>query len=339
MQLMNDYKTDWSECYELFAKWWSFQNDKPMINDFRLNEAGKNWTGLPLPEDHRVLWTDIEGTIDRAEDQMAHMIYEGPYFPYYSPSLGPGSLALFLGCNPVFSQNTVWYEPCFDNISDAKAILNPDNEWFRWTKQALTRAMERSAGRYMVAIPDMIEGLDCAAEMLGNEKLLFAMVEQPEEVHRLVREITDCYQKAFDELYDIISPDNDGNSFIAFQILGKGKTAKFQSDISAMLSPAMFDEFVVPYLTEHTEKIEYSLYHLDGFSALQHVDSLCKIDSLNAIQWVPGAGKPECWEECWFSLYEQILGSGKGLQVGFERKRLDAFLRRFDTKGLFLMVW
>ncbi len=339
MQFANDFKTDWAECYELFAKWWSAQNEKPMICDVRVNEAGKNWQPLLAPEDHRAMWTDIEGTIDRAEDQMAHLVYDGCFFPHYAPTLGPGSLALFLGCNPVFSETTIWYEPCFDNISEAKAVLDPDNYWYMWTKRAMRRAIERSAGRYMVAIPDMIEGLDCAAEMIGTEKLLFAMVEQPEQVHRFLREITDCYYESFDELYDIISPEHDGNSFMAFQILGTGKTSKFQSDISAMLSPSMFDEFVVPYLTEHTRHVEYSLYHLDGPSAVVHADSLCKIDTLNAIQWVAGDGSPSAWEECWYGLYEKILGAGKGLQLSIDRAHLDGFLKRFDTKGLYVMVW
>ena len=339
MQFSNDFKTDWQDCRNLFKSWWNVQNEEPMICNFKVNEAGKDWKPLPAPTDYRELWTDIDGNIDRVEDQMAHWVYEGANFPNFSPSLGPGSLSLFLGATPTFRPDTVWYEPCFDSISKARASLDPDNEWYVWTKKALIRARERSQGKYMLAIPDIIEGLDCAAEMVGNAEILYALMDEPAEVHRFLREITDCYHQVFDELYEIVSPDNDGNCFIAFQILGDGKTAKFQSDISAMLSPGMFDEFVLPYLTEHTEKVDYSLYHLDGPSAIVHADSLCSIKTLNAIQWVPGAGNPESWDERWYGLYEKILGSGKGLQVVIGQAHLDKFLKRFACKGLYVLVW
>ena len=41
-----------------------------------------------------------------------------------------------------------------------------------------------------------------------------------------------------------------GVVFGAFRIWGPGKTAKVQCDASAMFSPAMFEQFVVPALTE-----------------------------------------------------------------------------------------
>lgn len=337
--LKADVKIDWSECYRLHELWWNQQAEQGMVADLS-NRTLETSPNEPLiPTDPRQWWTDAENALDRAEYAMDSTLYRGAAFPHYSACLGPGSLALFLGCEPVFSEGTVWYKPCLENITDSSIELDPDNYWYKWTEQALHAAMERSQGRYLVSMPDLIEGLDCAAELLGNEKLLFAMVEQPEAVHRLLREITDCYIEVFDRFYNIISPTDNGNSVFYFEILGSGKTGKFQSDISAMLSPAMFDEFVLPYLEEHTRKVRWSLYHLDGPSALVHLDSVLSIETLNAVQWVPGDGSAPVWDRCWKPTFEKILNANKGLQVILPREHLNDFLDIVKCGGVYAVAF
>lgn len=340
MNYSQKYKNDWKKCYEQFESWWNCENRSPIICKYMLKDESKGWRAPVLPDSPVDYWTDIDKTIDRAELQFSQQLYNGPNFPYYAPTLGPGGLALFLGCEPVFRFDTVWYIPCFSNVLDAKAVFDENNRWYQWTVNALKRAFKRSQNSYALAFPGgLIEGLDCAAQMVGNAEILYALIDAPDQVHRLLREITDSYHKVFESLYSLISPNDTGNSFGAFQILGDGRVAKFQSDISAMLSPAMFDEFVIPYLIEHIEKVKYSLYHLDGPDAIRHIDSLCKIETLNAIQWIPGGGQPTCEAECWYDLYDKILSSNKSLQVTLALEHVDAFIKRFNTKGLYIITW
>jgi 5-methyltetrahydrofolate--homocysteine methyltransferase len=66
------------------------------------------------------------------------------------------------------------------------------------------------------------------------------------------------------------------------------------SDFSYLIGPAMFDEFVKPGLADSCRRLPHSFYHLDGPGQLAHLDSLLAIAELDGIQWVPGAGQPEC---------------------------------------------
>ena len=82
-----------------------------------------------------------------------------------------------------------------------------------------------------------------------------------------------------------------------------------------MISPEMFREFVVPALTEQCAWLDYSLYHLDGTTALHHLDSLLKIEPLDAIEWTPQAGLPGGGSPQWYDIYRRIKAAGKSVQA------------------------
>ena len=88
-----------------------------------------------------------------------------------------------------------------------------------------------------------------------------------------------------------------------------------QCDFSAMISPVMFERFVVPSLSEQCAWLDRALYHLDGPDCVRHLDLLLQIPNLHAIQWTPGAGEPGAGDPKWFSLYDRILRAGKSIQA------------------------
>jgi 5-methyltetrahydrofolate--homocysteine methyltransferase len=54
-----------------------------------------------------------------------------------------------------------------------------------------------------------------------------------------------------------------------------------------MISPGMFERFVLPSLEKVSAAIGRSIYHLDGPEEIQHLDMLLAMPYVNAIQWVP----------------------------------------------------
>ena len=72
-----------------------------------------------------------------------------------------------------------------------------------------------------------------------------------------------------------------------------------QCDFAVMLSPTMFDQFVMPDLWRATEYFDFSMYHLDGTGQMRFLDLLRTLPKLNGIQWnpEPPAGSPALWVE------------------------------------------
>jgi hypothetical protein len=55
-----------------------------------------------------------------------------------------------------------------------------------------------------------------------------------------------------------------------------------------MISPQMFERFVLPDLLACCEFLDYAFYHLDGKGQLPHLNMLLALERLRGIQWVPG---------------------------------------------------
>ena len=91
--------------------------------------------------------------------------------------------------------------------------------------------------------------------------------------------------------------------------------SKLQSDISTMISQDDYRRFVQPFIREQCQKIDYTLYHLDGVGAMHHLPALLEIEELNAIQWTPGVGEPQGGSPKWYDLYKKILAGGKSVMA------------------------
>lgn len=330
----------WSEVKQNLIKWWN--NQGLAVTYYVMRDKPKDHVLKPTPpEDIVRYWIDPEFRCSMAEYNLAYQDEYGELFPYFDTQIGPGSLGTFLGSEPRFDVSTVWYEPCISDPDQYNRIsLNPtNNHWLDIHLALIDQGLKRSQGRYLVGIPDLIENLDTLAALRGTNELLLDLVERPGWVKDRVDEITNVWCEAFDIFYHRVKDADQGNAFSAFLIWGPGKTAKLQCDFSAMISPRMFRKFVQPSLQTQCKFLDYSLYHLDGTTAIQHLDALLEIEGLNAIEWTPQAGKPGGGSSEWFSLYKRIKQAGKGIQaVGVNIDEVIPMLDSIGPQGTFIII-
>jgi hypothetical protein len=128
-------------------------------------------------------------------------------------------------------------------------------------------------------------------------------------------------------------------AFCYFSLWGPGKVSKLQSDLSVMISEEDFREFVQPYIREQAQKIDYTLYHLDGVDAIRHLDAILEIEELSAIQWTPGYGQPQGGDPVWYDLYKRILSGGKSVMANWVTPgELKPLLDNVGNQGLHINV-
>ena len=103
----------------------------------------------------------------------------------------------------------------------------------------------------------------------------------------------------------------------------------------------MFAEFVCPHMERQCARADFSLYHLDGPDCIRHLPLILEqVPSLNAIQWVPGAGNPHMasadpfW---WDTIWRPVYASGKSAHVlGNSPEMCKAFAQEFGWQGTYL---
>jgi 5-methyltetrahydrofolate--homocysteine methyltransferase len=329
------YHSDWIEARERLTTWWNGGDiGRPVI---QLTTGNPNPVeaipSFPEPEGWQTYYStkSLPYRVHCALYGPSEALYFGEACPTGSPGdLAPNTLALYLGCKGREMPGTVWCEPCIESLETARFEYDPDNFYWKFSQDAFRQVAEKGKGKMLLQFPDLIEGLDTLAAMRGTQILLQDLIERPEWVHESLKKITQLYFHYYDMLYDIIRDDVGGS---VYWVWAPGRLTKLQCDFSAMISPGMFKEFMVPVLTEMTERVSYSMYHWDGPDAVCHLDALLSIPHLDMIQWVPGDGASPSHNKEWWPLYHRILDSGKKLFIYINNSdHLLTFKKEFGSK-------
>ena len=108
-----------------------------------------------------------------------------------------------------------------------------------------------------------------------------------------------------------------GYGFTSWQPIVSDKPwYSIQCDLSVMISPKMFERFVLPSLNNVSTAIGQTIYHLDGPGEIQHLDMLLSLPHINAIQWTPlpiSGGKiyQDFADPMSFDIYRRTKAAGK----------------------------
>ena len=311
---MKTWKSNLEETKQRYINWW---NHKGIILNMweHFQEGVQPHAEITPPAPAKDLsqkWFDPQWRAEYLDWYVAHSSLKADILPVANTQLGPGSLAAILGGVFEGGKDTIWIHPNPDFTDEI--VFNPEHPNWILHKELLKACKAKANGHYFVGMPDLMEGLDVLAALKGTDRVLLDTVMQPEILEQQMQQINDIYFKVFDELYDIIR-EGDEMAFCYFSSWAPGKMSKLQSDISTMISQDDYRRFVQPFIREQCQKIDYTLYHLDGVGAMHHLPALLEIEELNAIQWTPGVGEPQGGSPKWYDLYKKILAGGKSVMA------------------------
>ena len=311
---MKTWKSNLEETKQRYINWW---NHKGIILNMweHFQEGVQPHAEITPPAPAKDLsqkWFDPQWRAEYLDWYVAHSSLKADILPVANTQLGPGSLAAILGGVFEGGEDTIWIHPNPDFTDEI--VFNLEHPNWILHKELLKACKAKANGHYFVGMPDLMEGLDVLATLKGTDRVLLDTVMQPEILEQQMQQINDIYFKVFDELYDIIR-EGDEMAFCYFSSWAPGKMSKLQSDISTMISQDDYRRFVQPFIREQCQKIDYTLYHLDGVGAMHHLPALLEIEELNAIQWTPGVGEPQGGSPKWYDLYKKILAGGKSVMA------------------------
>ncbi len=310
---METWKKNMAETKQHYMDWW---NHKGIVLNMweHFQEGVTPHADVPAPEPPKDLnqkWFDPEWRAAYLDWYVAHSSLLADILPVANTQLGPGSLAAILGGVFEGGEDTIWIHPN-PHFTDDITFDPENNAAWQLHKDLLRACKKKAQGHYYVGMPDLMEGLDVLAALKGTDKVLLDTAMQPEVLEHQMQQINDIYFQVYDELYDIIR-EGDEMAFCYFSAWAPGRMTKLQSDISTMISEADYRRFVQPFIRQQCQKIDYTLYHLDGVGAMRHLPALLEIEELNAIQWTPGVGEPQGGSPKWYDLYKRILAAGKSI--------------------------
>lgn len=331
-----EYKEDMAAAKERMQAWFAQEYEGRPLMQIMAPRKGSHpaspwnmWFGIH----HR---NDPERIVEEFEKWAGATYFAGEAFPSMAVYFGAGSVAAYLGCKGEIAPDTVWFEP--PSPWDYETILalqaREDGEWWRQS-MAITRcAVERNQGNYFVQMADFGAPMNILGSMRGTQTLLMDLVDSPGLVRRSSSLLLDHVMHYYDTSQRIISRRQEG-SITWMGIWFPGRGSDVQCDFCAMISPKMFEEFVLPDVQRQCRSLDHSIFHLDGPGQLPHLDMLLEVPELDGIQWVPGAGREGAGSLRWLPLYKKIQAKGKLLQILYPAvHEIEPLIRELDPRRL-----
>lgn len=300
-----EFKPDFEETRKSWATFWQGESSRPLIYAIR-PKPGIEPIKKPRPYD--CAFGDLDPLIDQALGWASTHEFMGDAIPFFQITFAPDHFAALLGGEIESGGNTNWVEPCFESLDDVEIKFNKDGHWWKRTVECIERFRNRCDGKIIISGTHLQGSLDCLVALYGTQPLLMDMAIDPNKVHSALKQVDVAMLEVRKALAELLDVDTWG-SLNRFGMYSSGIIDVPQCDLSCMISAEMFDNIELPYLINEIESTDASIYHLDGPDALQHTESICAIEKLDMIQWMPGEGY---YDDDWSELNAKIDSLGKG---------------------------
>jgi len=328
---------DWERVERDTVAWWEGELERPLVY-LTTTDRTETLTTYNFIANYP-MDLPAEEVVDLYAPAIEATHYYGDAFPQWWMNFGPGMMAGFLGStvNSVSDPSeTVWFTPAEEKPAEALTLdFDPNNAWWQRVQAVTRAAVARWDGMVAVGHTDLGGNMDIIASFRDTQQLLFDVIDQPEQVDRLVARTTELWIQYYDAQETVIHPPCRGTTCWT-PIWSPGKTYMLQCDFSYMISPAMFERFVMPDLVGCCDYLDHGFYHLDGKGEIAHLDHLLSIERLRGIQWIPGDGRPAPHE--WLPLLKRIRDGGKLCQVFVTPEGARTIVKNLGGRGFLFVI-
>jgi len=334
------YKEDWEETKERYRAWWAHENTGRCCLAVRAPRGDPPAIPEPVrPPTPEERWYDLEYTAALCEYTHSRTFYGGEAFPVWHGGYpGHKRLAVFLGCPITLDMSTGWLDPILtgEDIEFESLELDENEKHFQFALRSLERACREAKGNSIPSIGAFGGCGDTLAALRGSDRLLYDVMDRPERVAAADRYLMDIWMRVYDRFYPIIRDVSEGSS-AWFELWSPGKFYPTQNDFSYMISPRMFEDLFIPTLEKQTGFLDHTVYHVDGVGAFAHVKALCRLPRVQAIQILPGAGKPS--PLAYLPVLRKVQAAGKNLHITIPANEVEEALSVLSARGLFIETW
>jgi hypothetical protein len=215
---------------------------------------------------------------------------------------------------------------------------DPSDPWVQRYERLYLR-MAAAAGRddFLLGSPTILPAHDVIAMHMGTTAFMLALMDHPDWMRQAIQDGTRALLAAKRRLSGLVRERHEfwyGNAgwmpFWAPQ-----PYTGMQSDISCMLSPDHFEQFVMPEIEMRGRDAGAMWYHLDGADARQHLPRLLSLPYLRVVQYVPTPREPPNGI-AHVGLYREIQKAGRIVHITVGKDQVEPLCRALDPSLLVL---
>jgi hypothetical protein len=331
------YKPDWPKAQQRWAAFWDrVPMDRPCL-DIKAPLA-KKIPPVPAPSSLEGLYFDPDFISQSWLRMLETTWFGGEAVPTGGFFMG----GYALGCSDRvrFAPTTVWHPVTMSTIDDPLGWhAGPDDPWRHKLDRVILRLLDLAPGKFLVGYACQVMANDLLMLLRGSTPFLVDLAENPEKCALRLQEMLALWFETFDHFRTLVDSRQKGCGAV-FGWPGLWHPKMFmgtQSDMSCMISEAMFEWYVMPELDMTAARYGPLWYHLDGPGAIHHLPRLLRSPSIAVIQYVPGSGQPTNGP-AWIDLYRQVQAAGRGLDLYTSIEHAEYLIRHLRPEGVVLRM-
>lgn len=335
------YKEDWDKTKSRLQALWENEIIDRCCIAVATPKDGSRYIEQAPPGGGKELYeyyTDPGSVLARNIERFENTYFGGEALPCIFPNFGTAGHAAYVkNCNYKFAPETIWFFPSICDWEKDSMEFDPQSEMLLAEKRLMKALSEEGKGRFFVSMPDNCGSLDALSHLRGSDSLMIDMVENPQQVKDALKIAVSIFKDTGSELFGIIRDNNDGGSVHGWMnTWSGGRHAQLQCDLSVMIPPRMYEEFVLPELEETAGWLDHAIYHLDGREQIRHLDMILSVKGIDMIQWTPVEGQP-CTSD-FIDILKRIQKAGKGLVLFPEPREINKLMDGLSPKGLIMIA-
>ncbi len=253
------------------------------------------------------------------------------------PFTGIPWMEAILGCDVYGTASSFVTKPFMKSIEETEKLrFDGNNPWLLKYIEFLKKIELLSNGRFPVGQPIMRGPSDMIGAVLGQNEMIYAFLDHPVEMKALCERVTEIYLKVIDCQYNEISDFHGGYSMGFYHLWSPGKCIWFQEDLSAVLSPSIYNEFLKSCAESICRDYDYTAIHLHP-SSFFILDELMSIEGLKVIEINKDIEGPSVKEM--LPVFRKVL-SKKNLMVwgDLDEKDIECIAEQLPPEGIFLNI-
>ena len=303
----------------------------------------------PVPASLEEKWLSADFRIRKTEADAVNLFWGQDAIHNVFVNFGPGVHAALLGAPYELQEDSIWFDlhpPIKNWEKPPRFETDRSHPLYQAIHDHTRKLCEAAAGRYTVSYTDIGGQYDVLFSLRGEE-LLVDMIENPEVVRQAEKQLDKAFIAYFNELTDLIRPSGCGYSGWIPMVHDK-PWYPLQCDLSVMISPDMFESFILPSLDFVSSAIGEAIYHLDGPEEIKHLPMILSLPHVHAIQWVPlpkadknSQGKmiQRFDDSLSLELYQQIIKAGKKVVLlGVRPEQIPTIFNQTGSDGVYIQT-
>jgi hypothetical protein len=333
-----EFKPNWADTQERLRAWWNHEYfGRCALSVTAPLAEPPEGQAPPEPQTLEDKWYDLDAIAARNDYWMRRTFFGGEAFPIWSAGYpGIAAIPTMLGCPFRLDMHTGWHDPLLNDLDgfDIRSLrLDENHSAYRYHFDVLRRAMHETAGKSFPSMGAFYHGGDTLDALRGTEQLLVDCIERPDAVRDAEDFLMEMWCDFYDRTYTAVDGPTQGSA-CWMGIWAPGKTYTVSNDFSYNIGPEMYKDLFLPAIHRQMEFLDYSVYHVDGENAFAHVDALCQEPRLQAIQILPGAGKPSPLH--YLDVLNKVQRAGKGLHLYLPAEEVKPALELLSARGLYI---